>query len=376
MAKKIFYFSLSFLVLVLIFLGAYNLVFKNNVNNPIADPLKKLEKAAETPLTAQGSAENPLNESVLGVTMGEDGLIYYYSIDDASLKKATTEGKNKTILMSNLPGTASRVLWSAKKDKALLLLKQMSGGQLWYSANLGNKTLVPLKGEISRLAWDNLGEKIFYQYTDPQTKKRTLNSASADGSNWKKLTDLGTNDYYLAAVPQSSLLSFWKRPSAIDASTFETVSTSGESRRTITSGLFGADYLWSPNGQFAIISGSDSKSGSVELRLIGNDGSVKNLAIPTILSKITWSRDSNALFYALPGALPQGSVLPNDYYEKPLYSKDTFWKIDIATGKKSRLVELKENMQALDSSDLFLSAKEDALYFTDRVSKRLYRIEF
>lgn len=377
MAKKIFFFSLSLLILVLIFLGAYNFAFKNNKNNPVADPTKKEfdQKTPESAFTPEGKATNPINESVLGATMNENGDIYYYSLDDQSLKKATSEGKNKAILLSNLPGEVTRILWSAKKDKALLLIKQ-NGATLWYFVRLDNKTLVPLKSEISRLSWDNLGEKIFYQYTDPVTKKRTLNSALPDGSDWKKLTDLGSEDFFLAAVPKSSSVSFWARPQASRSFPLESVSVTGENRRTITSGLFGADYLWSPDGETALVSGSDAASGSgYSLRLIGSDGKTSNLTIPTLVSKATWSKDSSTVYYALPGSLPEGTVLPDDYFGKSLHSKDTLWKINVSTGKKTRLVELKETTQAFDTGDFFLSPKEDMLYFTDRATKRLYRIE-
>lgn len=379
MVKKIFYFSLSLFALVLISLGAYNFAFKNNVNDPVADPKKKAELNTDTTAllpTGEERILNVINENLLGASMGSDDLIYYYSLDDHALKKATPEGRNKTIIMSNFPGEIIRVLWSSKQDKALLLLTQTGGGTLWYLATLGNKSLVPLKGEMSRLAWDNLGEKIFYQYTDEVTKKRTLNSANPDGSGWKALTTLGMTDVYLATVPQSSQVSFWNRPLANVQSVLETVSTVGENRRTLFSGAWGGDYSWSPNGEMVLISGADSAGTNLSLRTVFiATGSIQSLSIPTLISKTVWSRDSHTIFYALPGGLPENALLPDDYYGKPLYTKDTFWKVDVATGKKTRLITLKENTQNFDSSELFLSPKEDALYFTNRIDKRLFRIE-
>ena len=190
------------------------------------------------------------------------------------------------------------------------------------------------------------------------------------------MTDLGESDFFLSSVPGSSLLSFWSRPTAEKSASLETISLSGEGRKTYAAPLFGADYLWSPNGEYALVSGSDAPLGKgLSLRVIGSDGAMKNLSIPTLISKAVWSKDNHTLYYALPGSLPENSVLPNEYFDKPLHSKDTFWSIDISTGKKTRLVELKDAAQVFDSSDLFLSPKEDALYFTDRVKKRLYRID-
>lgn len=377
MAKKIFYFSLSLFILVLIFLGAYNFAFKNNVNSPVAlGEAKKPEKEGMMTVAGEEKIANILNEELLGAVGSEDGFLYYYSLDDQALKKASLEGKNKTILINNLPGIATRVLFTESRDQALLLLKQSSGGTLWHLANLETKSLTPLKPEMGRLAWDNLGQKIYYQYTDPVTGSRSLNIANPDGSNWKKLTDLGADDFFLTAVPKSSLVSFWSRPEAVSLAPFETISATGEGRQVLFSGAFGGDYSWSPNGDRLIISGSDTSEGTgFSLRVMGEKGTAQNLSLPTLISKTAWSKNGRIVYYALPGALPENTLLPDDYFTKPLNTKDTFWKVDVTTGKKTRLIELKASTRSFDSSDLFLSDDEAFLFFTDRVDKRLYRIE-
>jgi len=377
--KKVFYFSLAFLILVLIFLGAYNFIFRNNVNNPTVDQGKKAEavkeKTTET-VQAISSILPSINESVMGVVIGSNDFLYYYSFDDKALKKATLEGKDKVVLMSNLPGTPTRILWSPKKDKALLFLKQENGKSLWHFAELNTKTLVPLKEEISRIAWDNLGEKIFYQYTDLVTQERTLNSANPDGTGWKKLTVLNF-ETFIAPVPKSMDVAFWSRPNAFESTSLFRMNFSGDNRKSLLAEKFGADYLWSPNGEKILVSMNSEKGGkAVSLGIMNaSGGELKDLMLPTLISKVVWSRDSKTIYYALPGSIPENSVLPNDYFEKPVYTKDTFWKMDITTGKKARLTELKEVTQGFDSIDLGLSSKEDTLFFTDRSTKRLYRID-
>lgn len=377
MAKKIFYFSLSLFILVLIFLGAYNFAFKNNVNSPIAGGEKKTEeKESVIAVAGEEKIVNVLNEELLGAVAGENGFLYYYSLDDQALKRATLEGKEKTILMNNLPGVATRVLFTENRDQALLLLRQISGGVLWYLANIETKSLTPLKPEMGRLAWDNLGQKIYYQYTDPVTGSRSLNIANPDGSGWKKLTDLGTDDFFLTAVPKSTLVSFWSRPEAKSLAPLESINAVGESRQISFSGAFGGDYSWSPNGDHLLISGSDTSNGEgFSLRIMPEKSQATTLSLPTLISKTAWSKNGRVVYYALPGALPENAVLPDEYFTSPLYTKDTFWKVDITTGKKTRLIELKSSTRSFDSSDLFLSEREDFLFFTDRVDKKLYRIE-
>ena len=378
--KKIFYISVGLLLLVLIFLAAYNFAFRNNVNDPVADPEKKASQ--EDAITSDAvpivtNIQPLINEDILGTTIATDGTIYYYSIDDQALKKSSLEGKDKSILLSNLPGLPLRVAWSPQKDKVLVLLTQSSGQNLWHFADLTTKTLVPLRPEMSRLAWNNLGDKIFYQYTDPRSKERSLNISNPDGSSWKKLTFL-YRDSFVAPIPQSTAVSFWGKPNALEKTYFEAVSLTGENRRTLLSEKFGADYLWSPNGEKVLISTSEEKGGhSIVLNIMNSSGGeFQGLSIPTLISKAVWAKDSKTVYYSLPGSLPENALLPNDYFDKPLNTRDTFWKVDTATGKKTRLADLKEVTKGFDSADLFLSPQEDALFFTDRVTHRLYRIDF
>lgn len=377
--KKIFYISLTLLILVLIFLGAYNFAFKNNANSPLAatgekQPVK--DEKLTPPLAQPRRIENLINEETLGVVAGVDDSLYYYSLDDRAFKKSTREGKNKTILLSNLPGTPSRILWSQRRGRVLMLLKQSNGQSLWHYADLTTKTLTPLKPEISRLAWNNLGDKILYQYTDKKTGVRSLDMADPDGNNWKKLADLSTQEIFIAAVPQNSFVSFWSRPNALEKTIFETVGITGDNRQTLLTERFGADYLWSPDGSHVLVNTTDqTRKNLVSLNLMNsNGGEYQSLSIPTFVSKIVWTKDSKSFYYALPTGLPENAVLPNDYFDKPLYSTDTFWKMDIANGKQTRLVATNEITQNFDSTDLFLSPSEDTLFFTDRKTRRLYQI--
>ncbi|MGK2848580.1 MAG: hypothetical protein ACSLEX_00730 [Minisyncoccota bacterium] len=378
--KKIFYFSSGFLILFLIFWLAYNFAFKNNINNPSitsseTDTLIQQNDFSKNVPSATVVFTNPLNESLLGATVSANNRLFYYSLDDQSIKSASLEGKDKEVLMSHLPGTPERIIWSPKKDQALLLLKQGSMS-LWHLIDIGTKTLTPLKTEMSRIVWNNLGDKILYQYTDQVTKKRTLNISDPDGKNWKTLTDI-KSDSFIAPIPQSTSISFWNKPNALEKTFFESISVLGGDRRILLTEKFGADYLWSPDGDKVLVSATTSKGGGMVLlqSMNSNGGELKSLSVPTLISKAVWSSDGKTIYYALPGALPENVMLPNDYFEKPIFTKDTFWKIDTSTGKQSRLVDLQDITQNIDSADLFLSPKEDILFFTNRNTRKLYRID-
>ncbi len=377
--KKLFIISGSFFLLVLAFLAVYNFAFKNNTSNPIADPEKKAaaekkdETAAET-VTRSVAFEQILTENVFQATAGETG-IFYYSKRDNLLKESTFDGKRTIPRTGQLPGTPARIVWSPNLLGALFLVKE-TGGDLWYYADLRNQAITPLKKGWSRLAWTSLSDRILYQYTDPVTGDRTMNIAYPDGSNWTKLADLGKDDHFISVIPQSSLIAFWPKTDGGRESALETVNINGQNRRTVLAGRFGADFLWSPDSRRILVQSITARNGNMlVLGLVDENGiGYKDLHAPTLVSKVAWSKNNDTFYYSLPGAFPSDVILPNDYFGKPAYSKDTFWKMNVRTGKKERLVPLGDMQMAFDATDVFLSPTETDLYFVDRTTEKLYRI--
>lgn len=377
--KKLFIISASFFLLVLVFLAVYNFAFRHNSADPIADPQKKeeLEKKRadeEKTLTHSVAFEQILAESVLYPVASENSL-FYYSRRDNALKETTLDGKETVVRLGEMPGVPVRIVWSPNRLGALVLTRD-STGDLWYYADLRNKIVTALRRDMSRLAWTSLGDRILYQYTDPESGERSLNIAAPDGSSWSKLTSLGKKDHFIAALPQSSLIAIWPRTDGREEGVLETVGINGDNRRTILTGKFGADFLWSPNSEKLLVQSVDEPGGhTLTLGLTDGSGNeYKNLFAPTLVSKIAWSKDNETFYYALPGTFPSGAVLPNDYFGKPIATKDTFWKMNTRTGKKERLVPLEEITQAFDATDVFLSPTETDLYFVERGSEKLYRI--
>jgi hypothetical protein len=379
--KKLFIFSVSFFLLVLAFLGVYNFAFKHNTLDPVADPKKKAEsekkkesESAEASLSRSVAFQQIIGESVFAPSAGERS-IFYYSKRDGALKEATFDGKEITIRVPNISGEVSRVVWSPTKLQALVFIKG-DGGGLWHLADLRNQTIVPLRSDMSRLTWTSLGDRIFYQFTDATTGERSLNIASPDGSNWRKMADLGKEDHFITAIPQSSLVAFWPKTDGTRESSLEIMTINGDSRHTIITGRFGADFLWSPDNQHILVQSTNTAGGNAPaLGLTDEDGvGYHNLFAPTFITKSAWSKDSETVYYSLPSAFPSDAVIPNDYYGRPIYTSDTFWKMNIRTGKKERLVPLDEMTDGYDAADVFLSPVETDLYFTDRKTGKLYRV--
>lgn len=382
--KKLFIFSGAFFLIVLVFLGVYNFAFRHNVSIPVANQEKRTAYEQEK-ITTESEApahsvafEQILGEDVLFPSSDEMGVsLFYYSPRDNALKSVAVADKSIAIQVQGFPGTVTRVLWSPNHEWALVAVQIASGKTLWHSVDLKRKQVTALKPEMSRLAWTSVGDRIAYVYTDPANGERSLNLSYPDGSNWTKLTDLGNDsDYFLSTVPQSSQIGFWRQTDGLSESALEVVSISGGGRHTVVPPHFGADFLWSTDSRRILVQSVTERGGNrLELGLIETaSGKYQDLFAPTLVSKAAWSKDGETFYYALPSVFPDRTVLPNDYFTKPVYSKDTFWKMNVRTGKKERLVALEEMKEVFDATSLFLSSDETSLFFVDRVTKKLFRI--
>lgn len=377
---KIFFGTVtSIFVILLLFWGVYNFRFKHNASIPTISGGSIIQETSSLgALNPGGKNIAPiLTERVLSATANDQHLLYF-SLDEDAFRKSNLDGKNKETLLSHLPGTPLRISWSPSREKALVQLKQSGGLSPWYMADLTLKTLTPLKSEISRVIWDNTGSRIFYLYTDPQTKERTLNAASPDGSGWKNLITLGTKDFFLASVPSSILVSYWGRPRARDASSLSTISLTGTAPSVLISNQLGADFLWAPTGDKILMSSTDPHDPSRSKLTVTNESGGEQHVLEnasTLINKTTWSKNGQTLYYALPGALPESTILPDDYFDKNLHSQDSFWKIDVTSNKAERLVDLKDLVESYDATNLFLSPREDTLLFIERKNQKLYSID-
>jgi len=371
--KKIFWFSLFVLIISSLFWGVYNLSFKNDSgtsNKPSSDQ----NTSSASPKTNEKISAIS-NGTAIAPTLspGKNSIEYFSS--DGKLMETDFYGQAKTLSKKTF-SSLEDASWSVDKKKIILKTGKNSPVFSLFDPSSGNTSR--LKDNLDEVVWQTNSDRILYKYYNPATKERTLNVADPDGSNWTKLADLNYKNLSIAQVPRTGLISFWNSGDANVETDFETVPVIGGNEQPISSHDFGADYLWSPDGNWALVSHSDKKGGfGMELGVMNsNGGEYKNLGIPTFVSKCAWSKDGKTVYYALPGEIPDNSVLPNDYKAGKFKTVDTFWKVDIMTGKKTRLVETKDINGRYDASQLFLNPSESLLFFVNKADGKLYKIVF
>jgi len=374
--KKVFIISSILLGIVLLFLGVYNFAFKEN--SPA-----EMQQAEETKPAVQETVKKPeklvviSDEALLGPAVDKKNeTITYYARENGTVWKIGLDGGKKQQVASTELNGLKNVLWSIDQSKVLTTLEK-NGQSTFYEYDYQTKKGTQLKSGLDTAVWDNLGAKIFYKYYDSATQKRSINIANPDGSNWQKIADTEFRNVSIAPVPLTSVVSFWNIPNANEETQLSTTGASGGEPQIILKGRYGADYLWSPGGTQSLVSSLANKDNRMTtLGIVTLKGAYSDLGIPTFVSKCAWSMDGKTVYYALPGDIPDGAVIPNDYQDKKFFTDDTFWKIDTTTNKKERIIDASNIAGKHDSSNLFLSPTEDALYFINRVDGKLYKIEF
>ena len=378
--KKVFIISIVLLTIVLIFLGIYNFSFRKTPSATIIQPVVNVPVTQElipmsVPVTTKkivAVSSNP----VIGVVSDEKaGDIKYYDASTGLLWKIDKTEQEKQVTNTNVLGLES-VAWSIDKSR-VLTNTQKDGKNSFYMYDYNTQKGTPLKDGLDTAVWDNTGEKIIYKYFDSKSGQRTLNTANPDGSNWQKIADIAVKSISIAPVPTVGAVSYWNTPSANEETHLQVVNIIGGEIKNILSGRYGADYLWSPKGDQALVSSlATIGAKTVMLGLVSAEGVYQDLNIPTLASKCVWSDDAKTIYYALPGNIPSDAVMPNDYQDNKFNTDDTFWKMDVATGNKQRIIEASEIGGKYDSSNLFLSSDESALYFVNKVDKKLYKLSF
>lgn len=402
MTKKIFAISTLLLVLVVAFVFIYNFIFKKPAstsstrnNSPTASSPSGEGKVAEKntsanpPATANGKNNPPASdtdnssitavssEPVFGAALSPDGnFIYYFLAANGQLNQVSFEGKLEKVLSTEKYEGLKKIVWNKQRDKAILKTKPVSGKTRYFVYNLAAKKVSVLKENTDSVAWSNMGDKIIYKYFNPKTKKRTISVSDPDGKNWKDLAEFNFLNVDISAIPGSSDISFWPEADANLATTVGLTSFDGGDKWEIIHDRFGADLLWSPDGSAAAMSFTDRKGGNkTDLATMDKSGNrFQSLGFPTFASKCIWSSDSKYLYCALPGNIPDSSVLPNDWREGKIKTGDTFWKIEASTGKKQRLVDTEKISQLFDALNPFLSKDEKSLFFVNKSDGKLYRL--
>jgi hypothetical protein len=391
MSKKIFAISTLLLVLVVGAIFIYNFAFKKTT--PVASettPEKTssegtvtatqtpAKKTADSGKTSNSSVSAVSDEPVFGATLSPDGSsLYYFLSDNGQLNQVDLDGKLSKVISTEKFSNIKKIIWNKTENATIVKTETSPGKNKFLYFDIAGKKVSVLKENTDSVAWSSSGDKIIYKFYDPKTKKRTISTADPDGKNWRDISEFDYQSVEISALSGSSSdISFWPSPNAFTQTSVNLISFGGENKREILKDKFGVDVLWSPDGSRAVVSFADQKGGHKSDLAIMNSqgGQFQSFGFSTFASKCTWSSDSKYLFCALPGNISESAILPNDWLEGKVSTVDTFWKIEVSTGKKERLVDPEKIGGTYDALNPFLSKDEKVLFFVNKADGKLYKL--
>lgn len=311
-------------------------------------------------------------KSVKGPKVSEKSaeIIYY---ENQNFISSNFDGSTKKSIGAHPFSKVNSVQWHPKKNKALV-----NDSGKFFIYNLDENTANEIK-TADVVFWDTYGERIVYKYYDIETKKRRIAMADENGNNEEILADeVPYTRVDFLAIPKSEKICYFPSPESNTEGILNCIDLRSKNKTTIGAGLYGADYLWSPNGKKILVSYlSEKGSNKISLATMNQTGGeFKGINFASSAKKCVWTNDSKGIFCGSFTGLPEYAVLPNDWEQKKYYSADTFWKVEVESGKRQRIVDLEELPAKLDAVEFVKDSNEKNLFFVDRQSGNLYRIRF
>ncbi len=314
-------------------------------------------------------------EAVYSPTITNDKTqVTYYLRSNGTIWQSNFDGSNLSQTSNNALENLAGVLWSGEKNKTIIIFQDGIGNITKYFYDLSNNKAGLLNKNIQDITWSFDGKKIAYQYYNEATKDNTITVSNPDGSNYSMILKTRLKNL-LINWPKGTEIYLQDRPSGIAPSSLYSLNPNTKSLSEIFSDIYGLNVKWSPNGNKILYSKTVSGGKSIVLYVADRNGSnEKSTGISTLIEKCAWPQDLRYLYCAIPKNINEAEVLPDDFYKGVFLSDDDFYKINIETGEKIKLLEDSQLKEIYDTNDVFLSPQEDYLFFINKVNGLLYSI--
>lgn len=254
-------------------------------------------------------------------------------------------------------------MWSPKKDRAAVFY--LDGDIKKGFLHIGTSSVAVLPSRIRSFSWSPNGSLLAYIAPTPEGSELTI--ADPSGENRRIVFESPLKDPIINWIA-SDAIGIETAPSGKAVGTlFRYSRTSGVLSRILSG--FGVSTLWAPDGRAIALSSTDVSGKNLSLSIYDSSGKlVFATLMRTVTDKCIWITNT-ALYCAVPRTIPQGAILPDDYYQGSFHTSDRIVKID--TEKE----EIREvfNEGDFDIANLLIAKNEDVLFFVNRRDGTLWR---
>lgn len=309
------------------------------------------------------------NTAVESATLNkEENSILYYQKDDGNVFAVTfPAGGQEKISNTTVLGLIEAV-WSPKKDRAAVfyLDKEVLKGLVQI---ISTSTITTLPTNIKSFSWSPTGDAMAYLIE----KGEELQLITADRFGKKPITVFRTQlkDLRLDWITTDKI-ALQTLPSGLASGYIFTFNKKTGEFKKIIGPLPGLSSLWSPKGDRVLVSYTNQHGKAPVLRVYDSNGEETYKLDPkTLVQKCAWASDTNKLLCGVPKNAPSSSLWPDNYLRGELNTADIIASIDLERQ------EVKEvfGERLFDVSNLVLTHDQSHLFFIDRNTGRLWRLD-
>ncbi len=217
-----------------------------------------------------------------------------------------------------------------------------------------------LSDNISTLAISPKGNRVF---TIQKGDSALGYISNLDGSKKTSVLNFPFNEW-VAQWPNENTITLTTKPSS-GALGFMYFLTTGGAMTKALGNITGLTTLTNPSLSYTIYSSSQNGSISAGIYNFSKNTYQQFTSNPTLPEKCVWSKLNKTTAYcAVPTTIPSGNY-PDDWYQGSVSFVDNIYKIDMSIPTVQLLYQLPTD-QSIDAINLFLDAKEENLYFTNK----------
>ncbi len=385
--KRIFVIALVLLVIISGALLAYNFIFKKTAAEPAASetpgalPLTPSDRNSGSGSENGGGNASPASlklkaiskERVVSATLGEDGkTVKYYTRANGNVFESDFDGlelkKTSATTLANL----LKAVWSGDKQKVIGIFSENGKTKKYfYDYNTNQSSL--LNDKIGYVSWSPDSKKICYQFSE-SSGRSNISTANPDGTGYKNIFKTRL-DNLIIEWPIKEKISLRQPASGLSQNFLYALNSDNGDFVRVLSDIYGLSVKWSPKADKILFSSTDALGKGPHLTLADESGAnFKELKLSGIADKCIWSKDDKTIFCALPQQISEYATWPDDYYKGTLIIDDDIYKINLETGEKTKIIGSGES-GSFDAQELFLSPKEDYLFFTNRKDGLLWSLK-
>jgi hypothetical protein len=314
------------------------------------------------------------SEPVLAPTIGADGkTVKYYVKSNGNVFESNFDGDNKKKISSTNLTNILKIIWSPNKEKVIGIFNENNQPKKYLFDYVSGQTAL-LGAGLGYISWSPDGKQIAYQYSSATEEQSNISTANPDGTGWKNIFKTRLENL-IVEWPIKEKISIRTPVSGLAQGLLYAINSQTGAFTKVLSDIYGLNTKWSPKADKILFSFTSGDGKNPALMLADETGSqTKDLKVAGLVDKCVWSLDDRTVFCALPQEISPNATWPDDYYKGLVIVKDDFYKINLETNERTKITGSSLGT-GYDAQELFLSPKEDYLFFINRIDGLLYSLK-